>query len=67
MPLRRGSWTTELNILLALLQSRLEAELLCESISSSMPAANAVPLLRCRGADIVDGAGNVVRLKGVNW
>lgn len=27
----------------------------------------AARVLRCRGADLVDGAGNVVKLKGVNW
>ena len=25
------------------------------------------PMLTCRGADLVDGSGNIVRLKGVNW
>ena len=25
------------------------------------------PMLTCRGADLVDGSGNIVRLKGINW
>lgn len=24
-------------------------------------------MLTCRGADLVDGSGNIVKLKGVNW
>ena len=66
-PLHGSTWTIKLELLLDPLQSHLEDELSAGPSASSMQAANAASVLRCCGADIVDGAGNVVRLKGINW
>lgn len=43
------------------------APVAAELVRSMAPHAAGGPALRCRGADLIDENGAVVKLKGVNW
>lgn len=46
-------------------QASTQARLCSPAVTAMAPPA--VPALRCRGADLVDENGALVKLKGVNW